>query len=62
MFGKKKRRSKKQDGSGAGQVDGQDTAAAGDVSAAEAAPPGEPGSSRLSARAAWARSTWPATR
>ena len=44
MFGKKKRRSKKQDGSGAGQVDGQDTAAAGDVSAAEAAPPGEPGS------------------
>ena len=44
MFGKKKRRSKKQDGSGAGQVDGQDTAAAGDVSAAAAAPPGEPGS------------------
>jgi hypothetical protein len=49
MFGKKKRRSKKQHGPGEGQVDGQDIAAAGEESAAEPAPPagpapGEPGS------------------
>jgi hypothetical protein len=49
MFGKKKRKSKKQDGHGDGQVDGRGAAAGGDESAAGAAPPsgpppGEPGS------------------
>src|SRR5437867_2836068 len=42
MFGKKKRKSKKQDGRGEGQVEGQETAVAGDGSAAEVAPPAGP--------------------